>query len=283
MEFSQETLSLQTGIRQDRQKYQVDVNTSSRHDTLFLHGGPGFNAHVERMVLSARFPNIKFWDQPPIHTTRNAFDLLIDTVEMEVNKMSDELDRPIRLMANSFGAHLVTGLLKRVPQRISSCRILGAVYDIPAAYLNLLGVMANHANPERDQSEQLRAFIRKQGKHPADSNKIWEYLNLIVSDMDFMRHYWPNRRQYLVWSDWVRRGPGFDFTTLQNVLNDFLQNHCGTAFSYTGLQNITVELGDKDPLLDLENEMRLWSRTFPNAEMIIHRGSGHFIHLEPYI
>lgn len=259
------------------------VINSLGKDTLFLHGGPGLNAYVERQVLGEQYPHVHFWDQPPVHTIRNAFKLLVDAAVAEVERLFDTHRRPIRLMASSFGGHLASGLLERIPHRISSCHLYGPVSDIPAGFLNLLRIMSVDGVAEGDHGKQIASFLDDGTRRSADKKEIWDYVNLIVGDADFMRYYWPDETLYAAWVACARNGPGFDFTTFRNVMNDFLQHHCDRRYSCAGTRPIIIELGDRDPLLVLESEMRLWSCRFPNAEIIIRRGSGHFIHLEPYL
>jgi pimeloyl-ACP methyl ester carboxylesterase len=252
-------------------------------DTLFLHGGPGLNAYVERQVLGEQFPHVHFWDQPPVYTSRDAFNTLMEAAVAEVERMFEARRGPIRLMANSFGGHLVSGLLEHIPQKISACHLYGPVYYIPEAFLNLLGIMANDGAADGDLRTRITEFLKVRTHPCADKSEIWDYFNLISLDADFLRYYWPDEAQYTAWITCTRRGPEFDFMTCRNVLNDFLRHHCERRFSFKGTQEIIIELGDRDPLLDLEREMRLWSNRFPTASIVIHRGSGHFIHLEPYL
>jgi hypothetical protein len=196
------------------------------------YGGPGFNAHAERQVLCEQFPNVNFWDQPPIHTTRDTFHILMDAAVAEVEKMCEARRGPIKLMANSFAAHLVSGLLERISHRISAYYLFGAVYDIPAGYLNLLGIMANSTVTDGDSRARISAFIGDRTRHTADKDKIWDYYDLIISAADFMRYYWPRKAQYDAWNDCVSNGPDFDFTTFRNVMNDFLLHHYERHFSF---------------------------------------------------
>jgi len=252
-------------------------------DTLFLHGGPGFNAHVERQVLGDRCPNTYFWDQPAVHTRRRAFDTLMDATVAEVERMCAARGGPVKLMANSFAGHLVSGLLERIPHRISACHLIGAVHDIPAAFRNLLDIMAKSADGDVDLVMRIASFLRGAATHGADKEHVWDYYELIASDADFMRHYWPSRKQYRAWMACLGSGPMFDFTTFRNVMSDFLLHHYERRFSFAGSQEVVIELGDRDPLLDMARETRLWLRSFPAASMVIRRKAGHFIHLEPYI
>jgi pimeloyl-ACP methyl ester carboxylesterase len=207
----------------------------------------------------------------------------MDAAATEVERMSDACRRPIKLMASSFGGQLVSGLLECIPHRVSTCRLIGSVHDIPAAFLNLLGIMANDGVSTGGHGTRIAAYLEGRSGRSADKKEFWDYTNLIMGDADFMRHYWPHKAQYVAWSACARNGPEFDFTTYRNVMTDFLHHHCERRTSYTGPQEIIIELGDQDPLLILENEMRLWASRFPNAEIILRRGSGHFIHLEPYL
>ena len=186
-------------------------------------------------------------------------------------------------MANSFGGHLVWGLLERIPHKISACQLYGPVYDIPAAFINLLGIMANDGAANGDLRTRITGFLKARTRSVADKSEIWDYFSLISSDADFLRYYWPDEAQYTAWTTCRRKGPEFDFMTYRNVLNDFLHHHCERHFSFEGAQEILIELGDRDPLLDLDHEIRLWSHRFPAARIVIRRGSGHFIHLEPYL
>ena len=240
-------------------------------------GGPGLHACVERQVLGVRLPQVNFWDQPPVPAAGDGFRTLLDAVIAEVERMSAAHCGPIRLMAHSFAAHLASELLEQIPHRIAACHLIGAVYDIPAAYLNLLGVMANAGTTAEAHRQRIVTFLEGRAGRTADKQEIRDYYRLILADAGFLRHYWPDAARYAACA---ADGPAFDFATFENVMDGFLRRWRDRPVPYTGPLEILIELGDRDPLLDLARERRLWQRRFPGARIIVRRGSAHFIHME---
>jgi pimeloyl-ACP methyl ester carboxylesterase len=252
-------------------------------DTLFLHAGPGLNASVEHQVLRQRFSTVHFWDQPPVHTAKHAFTVLLDAAIAEVDKLAEANGQPVKLTTHSFGGHLASGLLERIPDRIGDCHLFNPIYDIPSGFLNLLKIMGRSDTTEIGLRERIAVFLSEKNRNTGDQNDIWSYVNLIVSDAHFLRHYWPSAAHYAAYATRAQTGPGIDFTTFQNVLRDFLEHHFERCDPFSGPQRIMIEVGGRDPLQVQVKDLRPWVLRFPAAQIIVKPESGHFIHLDSYL
>ncbi len=250
--------------------------------TLFLHAGPGLNAHVERQVLGDRYPHIHFWDQPSLPQRAGAFRFLVDAAAAEVERLAAASGGRVDLLAHSFGGHLAAALLERLPERVGDCRLVSVIHDVPTGYLNLLRLMAADAATERGLRDDITAFL---AAHPAtrgDPARVWEYFGLIVREAAVLRRYWLEPAHYRRYTELAATGPAWDAETFRNVLEDFLADY-GQAPQPVLDKPVRIELGGRDPLLNLDPEIALWRARFPRADITVRPGSGHFIHLEPYL
>ncbi len=253
------------------------------HDTLFLHWGPGGCAHVERQLLGTALPQVYFWDQPAIQQEAGAFERLLEAACVEVARMGKDIGRPVKLMAHSFGGHLVSALLERLPEQIGDCHLVSTGFDIPRGFRNLLDIVAGCGTTEAGLRENVRDLLAATKGKPADRHTLRDTIDLICSDPDVLRCYWPSRGQHTAYGKIAANGPAFDLDTFLNVLNDFVARHAGSSVACSGSRRVVIELGGRDPLLVLEQERRDWLCRFPAAEIVIRPDSGHFIHLEPFL
>jgi hypothetical protein len=71
---------------------------------LFLHGGPGLTCQMERDKYGNLSP-VHWWDQPHFEAGQSgAFDLLVDAAVEEVGRLRGLEEKPVALVASSFGA-----------------------------------------------------------------------------------------------------------------------------------------------------------------------------------
>src|SRR6185437_4248354 len=79
---------------------------------LFLHGGPGMTAELERRQFGPSLA-VHWWDQPLVRAGADrAFEALIDAAEVEIVRLSTKREGRIDLLANSFGAYLARALVE---------------------------------------------------------------------------------------------------------------------------------------------------------------------------
>ena len=247
--------------------------------TLFLHAGPGLNAHVERQVLGDRLPHVHFWDQPPVRRQEGAFAQLVEAATLEVERLATGNGGQVDLLAHSFAGHLASALLERVPDRIGTCRLVSVVHDVPSGYLNLLRRMARDPDTDGELRDAIAGFLAGHAEPLGVPERVWDYFRFITRDPEVLRHYWPMSRQYLRYRELAGAGPAWDVETFEHVLNDFLSDY-GKVPQPVSDRPVQIELGGRDPLLSLEHETALWRARFPHADIHIRPAAGHFIHLE---
>lgn len=255
----------------------------TEHDTLFLHWGPGGNAYVEQTLLARRYPQVHFWSQPGIERPSRAFEHLLDAASAEVERLAGAGGRPVNLIAHSFGGHLAAALLARMPDKIGHCHLFSTAYDIASGFRSLLQIMASSPQTEEDLKRQIDRLLLSAAPVVSDWRQLRQQIELIFSDPGVLRHYWSRPAQYSAYVALAASAPPLHVQTFENVLRDFLAKHFGRGHPFTGTQRITIELGGKDPLFDLADARRSWAWHFPTAQIIERPGSGHFIHLEPYL
>lgn len=249
-------------------------------NVLFLHMGPGLNAFPERKLLSASHPQTDFWDQPPIATPEKSFSLLVQAVQEKINRMYIETKKPVRIMAHSFGGHLITHALKAVGDKVSACEFFATGYDLPGGFFKLLKTLLADSKTEDALKSEIQQFLKSGKTHPSAAD-IWNYIGLIVKDPSFMRLYWPSEELHKRYLKISSTGPQLDALTFQYVLSDFMNSNWTESpetSSWSG--PITIHLGAKDPLLDVDREANLWKRIYPQSEFRTHFNSGHYVHLE---
>jgi pimeloyl-ACP methyl ester carboxylesterase len=104
---------------------------------LFLHGGPGLTCQLERDQYGDSLP-VHCWDQPHFETDQSgAFDLLVDAAIEEVGRLRGLEEKPVALVASSFGAQLALALIARVPTKIGYLSIVGGILDLRTALVRL--------------------------------------------------------------------------------------------------------------------------------------------------
>lgn len=246
--------------------------------------GPGANAQVENLVLSEFYPEINFWDQPKQKSTTNAFKNLIDAAEIEVRRMIRANNgAPIKAVAHSFGGIVFHQLTLRDPHLFSSCKFYGSGYDIPDCFFRLLKVAAvDEATPPALRKKMMDYL---EGTTVAKASEIWDYIGLITQDPSFFRLYWPVDFLFQKYVAVASKTEGLDMESFQHILNDFLAHyfrpHDLEVSSWNG--PMSIDIGSKDPILDINNETKLWRTAFPQAEIRTIENAGHFLHLEKHL
>ncbi|MGE0763535.1 MAG: alpha/beta fold hydrolase [Bdellovibrionales bacterium] len=246
--------------------------------TLFLHMGPGLNAHVERQVLSAHFPEVHFWDQPAV-LGPGAFDQLVQSALAQVESMYQSTQRPVKLMAHSFGGQLARAIIGRRPELIGDSIFYNAGYCPATAFYRLLRRLGQDAQTPGDLKQDIAAFLKL---HPqAEINRLWDYVTMVVRDANFMRLYWAKQKHFEHYVALSAGGPTLLFQTFQDVLNDFyLIRRPAQRLAWSG--RVRLEMGDQDPLIDVQADASQWGAIFANLHLVVQPDSGHYSHLEPY-
>lgn len=240
--------------------------------------GPGLSAFAEREILSQSWPkNTDFWDQPAVSGPAAYRDLVEATFE-KIETLSAGGKNKIDLVAHSFGGNLARECLEKMGASVASVRLISTGPDPVAGFHRLLKRLVAEEETESTLQKKIAAFFAESPLPGRES--LWEMIGLIGQDPNFMRIYWPERALYDAYNGIAARGPGIDFSTFQDVLNDFSRKDPAIPSRILWKGKAELILGEKDPLLDPEEVARYWRTCFPELDVRRKPDSGHFPHLE---
>jgi pimeloyl-ACP methyl ester carboxylesterase len=237
----------------------------------FLHGGPGFTCQIERAKYSDSLP-MHWWDQPHFEATQAlAFDRLVDAAIEEMSRLHDIDNKPVAVVASSFGAVVAMAVLDRVPGMIGELIISGGILDIRTALARLGRRIAEH------NGDSNLAKVSEDAHRSIDNTSVWALIDALFKVPTLLDFYWsPSATaQRGAMNALAATGTLFHVPTYQSVLGDFLERKprfvpwFGSARVLIGRYDPYASSGDGDD----------WRQLLPNAS-IHHVDSGHFPHLE---
>ena len=243
--------------------------------TLFLHGGPGFHARVERAWFGDALP-IRWWDQPPSLPRDDApMRALVAAAAGEVRALAAAAGTPVSLVAHSFGGQVARDLADTIPDSIGRIVLLGCAFDPASAYLRFgEALMAAGSGTE----ELARALAAARARLGGD-------VLLAVVAASFgapaaLRHYFAPRAETVAgrYIAELVAGTVIDFDTLAAVLRD-RHGHAPAISPSAFAGPVEFVFGDADPVCAPEADLAAWWRVFPQVDSRI-VASGHMIHVE---
>lgn len=240
---------------------------------LFLHGGPGFSAELERRQYGSSLP-IHWWDQPHIALNDpHPFVSLVAACESEVRRMSSRIDRPVGLLASSIGARLAVELMHRVPELIGPVTFSGPVLDPRKAFAKL----GQHLAHKRSDDALARAAMAAAESDSLES--LWTLIGMILAGPPFFDEYFaPGAAAHAgAMSTLADEGRLLHGETFQAVLNDMVRVPVRAAPLRPG-QSVQVLIGQRDPYTG-ERDTESWLEHLPGA-VVMQFDAGHFPHLE---
>lgn len=240
---------------------------------LFLHGGPGFSAALERRRYAASLP-VHWWDQPRVAATApRPYDELLQAAVAELKRISDLKGGRIALLANSFGAYLACDLLREARERVDSVTISGGVFDARLPFIRWGRYLA------RRNADQAIGEASRAAEDASDSEAFWTLIGRIAATPEFYDHYWAPaaQEQRTAMRALAEGGPLIDLTTFEAIMNDLLPRGPLSPLRDES-PRVRVLLGRHDPLAE-EADGRVWRALFPSASVEV-VDSGHFPHLE---
>ena len=240
---------------------------------LFLHGGPGLSAEMERRRYRTSLA-VHWWDQPRIPAnTPKAFDALAEAAELEVKHMADAQGDRVSLLASSFGALLALALLNRIPEMIGAVTFSGGVLDQRAAFMRFGRRLAQKLSDQR-----LRQAVDAAAENPT-RECLWTLINAIIATPGFIDEYWSPWavEQCTTMRELATQGTLLDFETFEAVVNDVLAVP-PPPIPQDPRRYIRVVIGRHDPYAEM-GDVGHWRKWFPAATVELVE-AGHFPHLE---
>lgn len=250
----------------------VTLTTSAT--VLFLHGGPGMTAQLERRQFGATLP-VHWWDQPRVgQDTRRPYEMLVDAAAAEATRLcSNGYTGRVDLLANSSGAYLARALVDRIPERIGAITICGGVWDLSTALLRLGRYFARQCGDADLEAACCRAA---EADIPEGYLALLAQVSTIPGFLDF---YWspsagePREAMKAL----AAEGQLIDWATCHAVMiAEIAAPQTPLAAPHPG--GVRIVTGRFDPYFDdgdIEARKTLW----PSAIVEI-VDAGHFPHLE---
>jgi pimeloyl-ACP methyl ester carboxylesterase len=219
---------------------------------------------------------VHWWDQPHFEAAQSgAFDFLVDAAAEELGRLRE--DKPVALVASSFGAQLALALIARIPAKIDHLSIVGGILDLRTALIRL----GLHVATQNHDSSLAAASQRAQ--QSTDSATLWALIDSLFSVKDLLDFYWSPTAvvQRVAMNQLAATGKLFHVPTYQAVLNDFITRVPLPPVTWRGSANVWI--GRHDPYA-LPSDAEAWRVVLPQASVQFVE-AGHFPHLElpPYL
>lgn len=252
---------------------RASMKLSSTPEILFLHGGPGMTAELERRQFGAVLP-VHWWDQPLVRCgAARPFDTLVDAACVQISRLSTERRGRVNLLANSFGAYLARALVDRAADQVGAITICGGLWDLCTAILRL----GSHFARARNDTD-LEATCREAAA--ADTPQSYFELFARVSALPaFLACYWsPSAHEHReAMATLANAGRLIDWPTCQSVMIAALATP-QSAVPVKHDQPVRIISGRFDPCFD-EGDIAIWQALWPGATVKI-VDAGQFPHLE---
>lgn len=191
---------------------------------LFLHGGPGLTAELERRRFGTSLP-VRWWDQPVIRANDpSPWESLVGAAIGEAKRVSDEAGKPVALLASSLGTQLALEIVGRIPECISSLTLSGGIYDVRMAFTQLAHRIAQQTG-DADLAQASRAV-----KKSPDEMALWTLIQRLFSTPNLLDFYWSPSAgvQREAMKELAGRGALVHLPTFEGVLRDFCRRQRGS-------------------------------------------------------
>ncbi|MBC7385277.1 MAG: alpha/beta fold hydrolase [Cryobacterium sp.] len=230
--------------------------------------------------MSATHPEIDFWDQTQV-TGPDAYSDLKIAALMKFDALFAAAEKPISLIAHSFGSHLLRYLVQVRGDQISTIKLYSAGHDLIADLERLAERLAEQPSTPPDLTAELLFSL----EHPPSDliARLWNCAQLIAKDPAFMRLYWPTTPLFQKYQAITKSAPPLNFKTFRDVTTDFLKQKDSLPNSTSWKGSATLVLGQKDPLLDPSKTRAYWESVFPKLQTELRPESGHYPHLERFL
>lgn len=253
---------------------QCPLGRMNSANALFLHGGPGLHAAIERIWFGNALP-VHWWDQPTLSNVL-PFQTLVSHATQELQTLSNSVGGPIDLIAHSYGARIAAALASEHPTLIRCITLLGVVSTKPCQPFITLGQRLLEAGYDRPGLAEAMLAAEK----TSDADRFVALIQGCFPEPSLPDIYFsPNsavaRDRYLTLAS---TAPPIDVPTFIAVMLEALATPPpGRVDAFAG--EVRVLLGKQDPVLRIDDSTETWRGIFPQARFEV-VDAGHFIHLE---
>ena len=245
-------------------------------ETLFLHGGPGLHAVVERAWFNDSLP-VLWWDQPAIASDDpTPFRTLVGHAVKQIQALADYGGGQVNLLAHSYSGHIAAAIAREYPALIRRITLLGCPPHDPFRIFILVGQRLLEAGYERPGLQDAMNAAQK----TPDEGRFTALIQACFPDPYLPDIYFgPNsaaaKDRYLALASVA---PPVDLQTFFAVMLDRLR--ALPPARVEGFYGEVVALiGKHDPVLHVEESIEEWREIFPQAQFKI-IDAGHILHLE---
>lgn len=246
---------------------------SDASSVLYLHGGPGMSAELERRQFGTALP-VLWWDQPRVSAdAAEPFRVLVDAAANQVATLEARRGGPVSLLASSFGVFIAVALIEEMPERIGAVTVSGGILDLRTALVRL-GRRIARDRADRALDDACSAAAESEAFGP-----FWALMGCIGAVPEFWRYYWSPAavEQRNAMSALAAERGLLDIITYEAVSRSIRRIPRVRELSKLR-HRIRVLVGRHDPLAAPE-DADAWKRLFPSAT--VHTvDAGHFPHLE---
>jgi len=111
--------------------------TQATGNGLYLHGGPGLNAEVERQWFEGRV-GLDWWSQPAIAPTDvSPLQSVVDAAKARLVQLNQRHGGRVYIVSHSVGAVIAVQLLREAPDLIASATLINPIFDLTEAMVGL--------------------------------------------------------------------------------------------------------------------------------------------------
>ena len=250
-----------------RKSGEERISAMCSGNALFLHGGPGLTAAVERQWYGSRLP-IHWWDQPKA----GRFSALVDAAAVELRALAAEAG-PVHLIAHSFAGKIAQVLVESSPESISRITLLGCPFDPGLGSVRACRTVAASGN-------RALALAADRMERSPTAEAFRNMVDAAVADPSFLRVYFGPRSQAAL-GRFLAAAPelfSLDIETYCSVMTEFLGGPAPAKESaYRG--GVRFILGRYDVVLAPDEDIAAWRQVFPQMS-VCWVDTGHFLHLE---
>lgn len=188
------------------------MTTGGGNTGLFLHGGPGLSAVVERQWFGPDV-DLEWWDQPSVAAGDPApLVSLVEAAKDRLLELHRRQRRRIDVVSHSVGAILAVLLLREVPELIWRVTLINPTFDLRQAFLGI----ARRAVGEGTATPEVSAFVHEARPANVDPVELAVALSAVPGRFDM---YWsPSsaaaKARYL---EMAPSGPPVDFESFSRI------------------------------------------------------------------
>lgn len=248
---------------------------SASATAIFIHGGPGIDAAVERKWFGTELP-VLWWDQPPIPEAHPApLSALSNAAGEQVRRLVDLNGGPIDLIAHSFGGRIAIELSRVMPEQIKRIVLLACGMNPIAQILRLGQQLVNRGEANHALAAAVAAMRTR-----FDEERFFALLAAINAIPDVLRTYFARASQTAAqrYFELAATVATNDAATFAAAMREQLRLRQPIGQSiFVG--PVALYFGREDPLIAAEEDLAKWSAVFPQASCQVVAG-GHMLHLE---